>query len=656
MPNYTELKDAFLKEKKTLKEKLEINESLLNKYRKIINIINDCVSENNDSKINIDSINRLIELKKFFPNLSLDFKRVERMNSHRWLIFNDLMNKFDPRELVNDIQECAKIYNFPSNDTIEQIKKNSFALIEIKMMANNHMKAVGNDFDDMVRKQAKKLAEVATIIDHVILYLANRLLSDVINQLKKQKDENSLVQEINDIRERLKLIDEFNQKFSNDKLLVKFENEEELMTFTKILESLFDSLKCKEILESISIDQKTEEKIEIKVDFDNIDMSKFNDTEIEIILKVREILLKEDLNDEDDTFANQNFSYNDRIIAYQNASITQILVDVKNNLISKIYENKDEIINIFKVVIDLYKKDIIRNTREDLLKELLRIRDDFNNIISFINKTYLDKSKAYEKTNIISKYINNIESEYIPLLNDLINSDYTIDDYYDKEFEIIIIKFKEIIKEYKKEMTIYNTNDEIIDESKEDTDNLVFCLSDDIDLTSNGFQKEFIGTISDLESKDSRDLKKRPGRKGMSKIRKQTENNKENDFASYLEKRCKIKIHFVPYRYSSDSNYRTGLIKFEPSSVVKKFLEEKYGLSKQSAYYGIFKIIQVVRADHSEYSYLEEYILDNYLKIEELAKLFASVDPDLEKLTSIIDDLLAIKHEKIDMINSCIKK
>ena len=327
-----------------------------------------------------------------------------------------------------------------------------------------------------------------------------------------------------------------------------------------------------------------------------------------------------------------------------------MLADVKNSLVSKIYESKEEVINTFKIVIGIYQRYIIRVKREEKVKELLRIRDDFNNIISFINKTYINRDRAYNEVEKINEYIKTINSECLETLQELIDIDYSDDEYYDEKFEEKIVEFKEIIKEYKKEMTSYNTIDEEIIDIKENTDNLVFCLTSDIDLSSDSFQKEFIGTISELESKSSQELKRSSGRKGMSRIKKTTESNKEEDLAEYLEKRRKAKIHFVPYRYSSGSHCRTGLIKFEPSSIVKQFLENRYGLSKQSAYYGIFIIIQVIRADHSEYSYIEEYIFDNFNRIEEIANLFASENPDFTKLTMVVDKMLNIKKEKQDLI------
>ena len=205
-------------------------------------------------------------------------------------------------------------------------------------------------------------------------------------------------------------------------------------------------------------------------------------------------------------------------------------------------------------------------------------------------------------------------------------------------------------------MTAYYEQDDEIVDVKENTDNLVFCLNNDIDLSQEGFRKEFAGTVSELESKSSRELLIRPGRKGMTRLRKNTESNGEKDFVKYLENRYRTHLHFVPYRYSGSSFYRTGLIKFEPSAKVKSFLEERYGLSKQSAYYGIFMIITTIAADHSEYSRLHEYVFNNYEDIEKIALLFASENPDYDKLIDLIDSLLTIKKDNLEIANTDIKK
>ena len=443
--------------------------------------------------------------------------------------------------------------------------------------------------------------------------------------------------------------------FSSDELLIKFTSTEELELFAALLRSIFDPAKCKEILNMVSIDQAKEKEEVVTVTFDNLDMSKFTDEERKVIEEVREIIDSEDLESEKDVFGDKDVSFTERLSVYQQELITNVLLDVKNNLINRIYEEKDEVIHAFKIVIDLYKKYILRTNREDMHRDFLRMRDDFNNIISFINKNYMDKNKAYEETKTISSYVRTIETEYAPILQELINTDYNDDDYYDRNFETISAKFKEIIAGYKQVMSEYNTVVDEIDDIKENTNNLVFCITNDIDLPNEGFQKEFVGAVSELESKTSRELKKAPGRKGMAKIRKSTETNTEEDFVDYLKVRKGIELHFVPYRHSSGSNYRTGLIKFEPSAVVKKFLEDRYGLSKQSAYYGIFKVIQVIKADHSEYGLFEEYILDNYEEIEKLARLFSSNNPNYDELVAKVDEMLNIKKEKLRNTDS-IKK
>ena len=284
--------------------------------------------------------------------------------------------------------------------------------------------------------------------------------------------------------------------------------------------------------------------------------------------------------------------------------------------------------------------------------ELEKINKDFSNIIGFINRTYKNRKQAFQEESIINGYINSINMEYLPMIRELIIDDYFDDDFFDSELDKIIVEYKSVIRKWKKEMTSFYEKDRTEEDIKENTDNLVFCINSDIDIKEKGYQDELTDTIKSLESKSSQELKMRSGRKGMTRLRKTKENNKEQDFVEYFKGKMQVNIHFVPYRYSSDADYRTGVIKFEPSTSVKEFLEERYGLSKQSAYYGIFDVISVVRADHSQYHEFEGYILDNYSYIEEIASLFASNSPDYHKLSELLDKFLNIKKDLIQKTNN----
>lgn len=642
MSNYKELKNAFREELSRLDREVNRITAIINRHKRIDDIINESLGKVGEES----KIEKLNQVKRFFPEYVDDFNAVESLGTHKWTVLNDPFNKFRPRDLINEITIYSNKYSYVTPGMIEEIKKDILELERVKATAAGFVPTIEEDFKNLVKRQATKIAELALMIEDIQVDIGNKLL-DKIDEIMSKTDIGSLLEAIDGIKQRIKFIKEYNSMFSKDKLLRKFNNDEEFELFKELIKSLLDDNICEEILSNIA-KEEIEEDEEVIITFDNLDLSKFTEEEREIIREIHKIIENEELN-ENDKVTIGNISYSDRIDIYKKETMNHILVDIKNNLVTRIYDDKTEVINTFKFVINLYNKYTTRLLRIELEKSFLRIKNDFDNIVNFINKTYIDKNKAFEITRTINGYIKTINLEYIPMLEELINTNYD-DDYYDKEFERIIAIFKGIIRNYKKEMSAYNTIDEKVEDVKENTDNLVFCLTDDIDLSMEGYQKEFVGTIVELELKSALELNKGLGRKSMSKLRRA--DDKEDSLINYLEKRERRRLFFVPCRYSSESNYRTGLIRFEPSSTVKQFLEERYGLSKQSAIYGIFRIIQVIRSDHSEYGYLREYVFDNFMEIEELARMFASDNPDWNKLSEKVDKMLAIKKDMLNKIEN----
>ena len=648
MSNYKELKNAFYEEIKKLNRQIGSDTSIINRYNRIAIILLECKGkEYEESKPE-----KLIQTKKYYPNLADDYEMYERFGTHMLLLKTELLGKFDPGKLISDIDECVKKYGFPNEKVIAEMKRDLDILAKITSI-NIDRFYVGVSRDELYEKykiDLMKLSELVYIVEDVYFNIGNKIIDKIEEELKVF-DVDNLPNKIEENENRLELIEKYNLMFSYNKLLTKFKDQEELDEFIKLIKELLDEDKVNEIVENIKLEQEKEEEVEevVNISFDNLDLEKFNEEERKVIRDIHKIIEQEDLN-ESDTLNINNYVYEEILSIYQKESINRILVDIKNNLISKIYDNKEEVINIFKHVIVLYQKYVKNRIREEQEKEFLRIRDDFSNIISFINRTYMDRSIAFEKTKTLQTYFNNIENEYLPTLRELIIINYDEDDYYDKEFERLIGIFKGLIKEYKKEMSLFNSDNKEEEDIKEDTDNLVFCLSDDIDLPDEGYENEFVGTVNQLELKSIIELKSKTGRKDLSKIRES--DYSERSLISRLETKEKTKLNFVPYRYSSESNYRTGLIKFEPSEIVKKHLEDRYGLSRQSAIFGIFKVICVPGADHSEYSYLRNYINDNLKEIINLAYLFSSNNPDFTKLDNEIDRLLSNKKEILNRINN----
>ena len=659
MTNYKELKDALQKEKNKLVNEIANKEAIFNKYKKIWSCIDDynkIVDDSNEKgSNNVINSDIISPFRKFFPEFTEEFKLIEKINYHRWSLMANSFKVFNGSNLIRDMEECARIHAYPTEEMIDEMKKDVLVIEEIKALNYNRIMMLEElgQTKTMIQKQGTKIAELDNIIASVCIEITNKL-SDLITEKAESVDMNALAKEIDEKRDRLDKIEKFNKMFSSDELLVKFTSDKDLQEFTDLLKSMFDTEKYKEILSKVSIDQ-AKEKEEIKtvnITFDNLDMKVFTDTEKEVIEEICEIIEDEELKGINASFPKDNISYQNRLESYKKASIYEVLYDVKNNLLSKIYEQKEEVIRIFRLVIELYNNYIIHKSRESKKRELLRIRDDFVSISKFIKKT---RTNDYESENLINGYIEEINSDYLPLIDEVIETGYSDNDF-DNMIDNIIKERSNIVRKWKKEMSLYYIDEEEVIDIKENTNNLVFCINDDIDLSGEGLQNEFVGTIGDIEIKSAYELKSAFGRKSMTRLRKDTEYNKIKDLASYLETKFHTRLHFVPYRYSNTGYYRTGLIKFEPSQVVKEYLESRYGLSKQSAVYGVFMVITTVSADHSEYANFQNYVLNNCMEIEKIAKIFASNNPNFDELNKLVDGLLQIKRDKIYLVNENSKK
>lgn len=646
MAIYKELKEAFYNLIRNLNNQISSDNASINRYNRIDATIVECLGKEEDDDIKPE---KLIQLKNNFPSLKEDFEIYEKMGKHNLDMRTNVFESANPVAIMSDVKTCAKLYAFPSQAVIEEIEKNFFSLPKLRSIN------IGRFYGGITSEEVKRLHKRELMDVYNIIYQLRKIYLDIGDKIVEKIDvelEKINPKELSDRiarnKEKLQLVKQFNAMFSNNKLITKFKDDAEYKSFVSLVKELFDEDKCKEILDNVLSEQNKEEEKVVTITFDSLDLEKFNEEERNVIRDIHQII-EEEASD-NNSLNTKDKSYEEILMIYQNAPISSILVDIKNNLINRIYDNKEAVINIFRYVISLYQKAAKNRIRENQIIEFERIKNDFGNIIAFVNRTYTNRDKAFRIVEELQGYLKDIESNHLPMLSDLINTNYDADDYYDKEFERIISSFKVLIKAFKKEMGLYNSTSYEQESIKENTDNLVFCLSNNIELPTEGHQKEFVGTVLQLELKSIVEIRNQLGRKSLSKIKKSEYS--EDSLINYLENINNAKLHFVPYRYSSESNYRTGLIRFQPSEVVKKHLEERYGLSKQSAFYGVFKVICIHGNDHSEYAYLREYVYDNLQDIIDLASLFASDKPDLDKLDEEIDKLLSYKKGILDMINN----
>ena len=272
MSNYKELKDTLRDEKNRLEQQLNRITPIVNRYNKINNIIEECFSKEDEF-----NPSKLSQLKKYFPEIE-EFTMMEKLGSYSWIILHDLFKRFNTREFIVDVEKCAEMYGFPSEKNIKKVKDGITTIDEIKSIAINKPRIRDDSYDAMVHRQSIALAEMHNIVEGAYFELADKIIIKVRNKTENI-DKSSLLREIDDIKERIGLIDIFNMKFSNDELLSVFESEDELILFTRLIQSLFDRDKFEEIIKNILFDGEKEEVKAISITFDNLDMSQFNDSE-----------------------------------------------------------------------------------------------------------------------------------------------------------------------------------------------------------------------------------------------------------------------------------------------------------------------------------------------------------------------------------------
>lgn len=458
-------------------------------------------------------------------------------------------------------------------------------------------------------------------------------------------------------RKIVKAIKKFQEKFSSDGRIIVSFSREEITEFEKLLTSTGSNAKrAREIATMIRADQgitqddNANNDLLIKtskrdtVNFDNLDMSKFTNEEQRVIETIKRIT-------EDNKVGNKRYDavgldISERLKAYKGNDIEDILSDVKG-LLNHIYSDKDSVIAIFIVIIEIFEKNELKKTRKQHVKELDKIVGSLDKIIYSIHRKYQYTMEAYEKTEDMLRRKEDVRDFYLPTANELIELTEIND--LDDLIADKIVEYKEYIAMQKAENAIGDSKP-----LGENTDNLVFCL-EDMSFSDDGSKTEFIGSVRNLAYRNLRDLRiiLNP-KKRITRLRKTIEFGEEIDFVNYF-KRNGRRPHFVPYILGSSGEYRTGLIKFEPSTIVKTYLDEKYGLSNTSAYYGIFMIVP----RGSNYNELESYVENEVEKIEKLARLFSSENPTVEELRILderIKQMLDVKNEIVKNIESSSQK
>ena len=303
------------------------------------------------------------------------------------------------------------------------------------------------------------------------------------------------------------------------------------------------------------------------------------------------------------------------------------------------------------------KVSLFNSLRDDARRTLNKLKEINKNISIALTRGVSDSEYREYLTETLGNSaaaINSIENDIQPMIETIINGldskEYDDDDnYYYELVETPLIEYKAIIAEWYRRQNAMRQDNVQPNNNYQSTENLVMCVDNSLDLSDEGIRKEFEGIIKKLEYRSSINLYKDSNRKGLLSLEKSTSTNKRGDFITFLEKTFGP-VDFEPLLISSTTTHRTGIIKFNPTQAVKDHLESRYGISKTAACLGIFAIISADGSDHSGYSILENYVVSNYAQIEDIARLFASDNPDYERLDAVVDRMIEIKKEKLDTL------
>lgn len=657
--NYIELKQIFKEKREELQEKINKKDSLdekEEKFTKVEDYIHKVkptlyfdnskgpvivlkisrVNPNFKYGSNKEYYNKLLSLRGYFPICNRVFDYIETISQFDYAITKDGIDSVDGLSFINILRLCKFVLQEPSSELIDLLATISDEYIDAKFSNN---KSLVKSYDIAIRMI---LSDICKRIADRLLFVFNALISSERNKLPKV-DKNMLSKEKEKNQAMIRLINKYDCKFSEKGLKVRLNEgeESELCTLLKLL--IEDETKRKMIATSI-IEGNAGDSIDANTSLESIKLNSFSDDERQIINEFREIIADEEFNN---IFKIIKPKILFRFPNSNNRIDVEWGIFHPDILLTGAYKN--EAINLFGVVVNTYREYQLAKVNANRVDKLNQIILDFTTIINFISRNIshgLDPELANNRHEVLM-YLDEVRNYYLPIAQDMLESkDSNFD--FEEEFDKLFKRCTDLIRQCKSIMKTYysghkSTNDNL---QKENTTNLVFlCPNCEIDNDNEGKIKEIVGTVRSLEIRTSQELKCPSGRKGMTRIWKTTNNGTEIDFVKYIARNNNIKIHFVPYVFSSTADYRTGLLKFSPSTAVKKHLEERYGLSSQCAIYGIISSIEVIGANRSEYSVLEGIITKQGATYENLALLFADENPDFEKLDNMVDEMLENKRD-----------
>ena len=466
---------------------------------------------------------------------------------------------------------------------------------------------------------SENMQVMADVLNGAPLSLINSIAANVI-KLNKMISNDEVLSDFTD--EDLRILSE-TIKIAKEMLEPETFNED---YFSSVIEMIRNDQKAKKESPSIAREEVVSPTKKRVVTFDNLDMSILNGEETQIIERIKQILKNIEVGSK--SYKDIELTVDSRSKAYSNAKIKDILSDV-SELLNHIYDDKDTVIAIFKVIIYKYV-DYVREKHKEEYRKIIGI---ISNIIEEIKRKYNLNTGgydaiAYDKIAKLVELRDNITG-YLEIYEYSVTSG--------NDFDSMDAEAASIIVETRKNIAAV-VESEKLDKIDVRTINLVFCL-DDMDLSDPSFSNDFNSIVTNLEYRELYDMNLVSDVKGLTVLKNGTE-----DITTYLRRVTGRRPHFVPYIYF-DNESRMCVIEYNPSTIVKSYLK-KYVVSESSGYYGIYRMISNSEFERNGYDNLITDILNDFRTIESIAGLLANDNPtdeQLRKIDSICEEKLQIK-------------
>ena len=674
MEDFKQLKASLRLKIKEAREKIKELENVKKTFEKEKTLIENAF-DNENNQISNKKKKEIISLYPFTEELFTLLNRIRNIY--------DLVERCDYKSI--DIDELTEILRLSKYPIMEQTS----IIEEVKAYQRLFNKVDGSTPSSYtaIRRISKEYDGLKSFFNDLYEYNFNRIQSAI------EKSFETKYEELDDYEEKLELLnrqieqlqkfDIFDEegnfvRFFEDKrelemfylwMLNNIDVEEQLRLIPLITKEGMHALKQEKEIDE-TIDSNREELIrditgESQIGDISINLELFDDQEKEIIetgLKIynelcgkvyeRDDLLESNDDPDKEQYYMMSGVYNWDVILY----------DIEQNVLPHIEDQKENALNTFKLLIDLYNRfKNEKRQRKDILDIIYYQIDAYEELIRFGDKYDTSKYDYVFEENIkedderypkgvsrsqidMSYYLNHIvkkEKEELEALrdelegkikerkiiedNDGIDIDSIKKKFGDDESGIYheaSVRVDEFKKQRKEELESQGI--EVPSEISSNTKNLVFILFDVSDETVSKYSSVYAKAFDMISKRKRSELTDAQ----MAELYKEKKKNKHGISYSIP--------HVSVLRLRPNFDNRIGVIKLNPSSKILEFLREKYGLSEQFEIYGLLDIIEK-HGNLDAYSDLTVQVNQNIDEITRMGEMFYSDKTDLGELCEIID-------------------